>query len=378
MNVRPLQLPEWPALQSVLAQSFNVPENGWDTFRGRLGDENIFVIEQDGQVIGGCGLYRLGQYWQGRSVPLGGIGGVGVAPHMRGKGVARALMAGILQQLALEKVPVAGLFPATQRVYRSVGYEQSGERWCYQAPLSALASFRQEVEILPVDPMDPAIRSRYRPRHGNLDRSPAIWSRLGKPYVGRRYAWLLGEDGYVILGHSPQDTPHWDLEVVDYAAPSLPTARSLLSLLAGHRSLCDHLRWWGAPADPLLALFPEPVWSVTVAQRWMLRIVDVVGAFLGRGWPTGVEEELHLAITDGLLSQNQGNFVLSVGSQGAGVERGGEGRLSLDISALGPLYSGYFSASLLAELGKLRGDPESLALADRLFAAPTPWFREIY
>jgi predicted acetyltransferase len=67
-----------------------------------------------------------------------------------------------------------------------------------------------------------------------------------------------------------------------------------------------------------------------------------------------------------------------VGKDGAQVERGGEGRLQMDVSALGPLYSGYFSASILQELGKLQGDLASVALADQLFAAPVPWMREIY
>lgn len=378
MNVRALHPPEWPALQAVLAQSFNVPAEAWDLHRARLGDENVYVIEQDGQILGGCVLFAMGQYWKGRSVPLGGIGGVGVAPHVRGKGVARALMVGLFSALQERKIPVAGLFPATQRVYRSVGYEQSGERWCYQAPLAALSSVRQEVEMTPVDPMDLAIRARYRPAHGNLDRNDAVWTRLGRIWQGQRYAWLIGGDGYVILHHRSGEGHSWDLEVVDLCVPSAPSARSLLALLASHRSMATQVRWWGAATDPLLAHFPEPVWSVLVAQRWMLRIVDVVGALSGRGWPPGAFGELHLSIRDSLLPGNEGNFVLHVGKEGAVVERGGEGRLQLDISALGPLYSGYFSASILQELGKIEGDRPSLELADQLFTAPVPWMREIY
>lgn len=46
--------------------------------------------------------------------------------------------------------------------------------------------------------------------------------------------------------------------------------------------------------------------------------------------------------------------------------------------ALGPLYSGYYGATALRGLGLADGPEADLALADRLFAAPTPTLREMY
>lgn len=382
LSVRALSPADWPDLVEVLSQSFNAPAAGWDIFRDRIGDENVRVAREGERIVGGCGIYRMGQVWGGKSVPLGGIGGVGVVPDARGRGVAKALMLDVLRWFHELGVPVAGLYPATQRVYRSVGYEQSGERLQYQAPLATLTGFRQEVEAIPVEPLDVRVRAlfaaRYSPVHGNLDRSEAIWGRITQGYVGRRYAWLLGDDGYVILQHQPAESPHWDLDVLDLHAPSPATARSLLALLASHRSMCDKVRWFGAPADPLLGLFPEPTWSVVEAQRWMLRIVDFAAAIAARGWPEGARGEVHLSVDDPLLGHNHGDFVLTV-EGGAGTLRpGGQGDLRLSARALGPLYSGYFSASALVSLGLAEGSVRSIAGADRLFAAPTPWMREMY
>lgn len=381
--VRPLAPQDWLSLAEVLGQSFNAAPMGWDVFRDRLGDENFRVVWEGDRMVGGCGVYPMGQVWGGKSVPLGGVAGVGVAPDARGRGVAKALMIDVLRWLHERGVPVAGLYPATQRVYRAAGYEQSGERLQYQAPLASLAGFRQEVDVIQVEPLDVRVRAliaaRYRPVHGNLDRSEAIWARLTQPTVGRRYAWLLGDDGYVILQHQPPDGyPNWDVDVLDLHAPTAPAGRSLLALLASHRSTAKNVRWYAGPSDPLLALFPEPTWSVAQAQRWMLRIVDFAAAVAARGWPVGVRGEVHLSIDDPLLSHNHGDFVLTVEGGVATLRPGGQGDVRLSARALGPLYSGYFSASTLVSLGLAEGRPSALAVADRLFASPTPWMREMY
>lgn len=383
VTVRPLRESEWLPLVEALSQSFNAPVPGWERFRERLGDEQLRVAyDERERVIGGYAIYPMGQVWHGRSVPLGGIAGVGVLPDARGDGVAKEMMVDALAELHRRRIPVAGLYPATQRVYRSVGYEQAGERVRYEVPLSSLGGFRFEVEVTPVDPVDPqavaVFRERYRPAHGNLDRSDAIWSRLSQPYVGRRFAWLLGEDGYAILQHAPIEGVPFDLELYDYAAPSAATARTLLALLAGHRSMAKKLRWQGAPTDPLLALVPEPTWSVLDLQRWMLRLVDVPAALRARGWAPGVAGELHLRVVDELLAHNVGDLVLTVADGEALVRPGGRGELRVGPRALGPLYSGYFTASQLRALGHLDGLDAAIATADRLFASPTPWMREMY
>ncbi len=382
VTVRPMAAAEWPALVEILAQSFNFPAAGWDSFRARLGDDNFRVACDGARIVGGCGIYRMGQVWMGRSVPLAGLAGVGVAPDMRGKGVARTMMTSVLRELRASGAPMAGLYPASWQVYRAAGYDLAGERVQWELPLPALAGFRAELPVVPVDPASPeataAFASRYRPAHGNLDRSPAIWDRLAKPHVGSRYGWLIGNDAYVILGHTPADAPHWDIEVFDLHAPTAAAGRTILSLLGGHRSLSDKVRWYGSPADALVTLLPEPQVTVAQCQRWMLRIVDFPAALAGRGWPRGMAGELHVDVDDPLLVEHAGAWVITVSDGRAVVRPGGRGELKLTSRSLGPLYSGYLSATALVAAGLASGPDAALELADALFAAPTPWMREMY
>jgi predicted acetyltransferase len=377
---RPATPDDHPGLARVLGQSFNFPEaERWQPFWRRVGPEGLFAVEEGGRIIGGCGVYDMGQRWLGRHVRLGGVAGVGVAPEHRGRGVARALMGSVLEDLARRGLPMAGLYPASQPVYRSVGYEQSGERILYELPLASLAGIRPELPMVQLEAQLPeteeALRARYAPEHGNLDRDGAMWERLLRPTEGRREVWLIGEAGYVVVQPLGQDI-HWNVQVMDYAAPDAATARSLLGLCASLRSLCEKLRWYGSPSDLLLGLVPEVGWSVVQHQRWMLRLVDLGAALAGRGW--AAEGQLELSVEDPLLPHNSGDWRLVVeGGQGR-LERGRGGGLRMGPRALGPLYSGLYSASRLAQLGLLSGSVAGLQAADRLFAAPLPWMRDMY
>jgi predicted acetyltransferase len=378
-STRPLRSDDWPHLQAILAHSFNVHAPGWELFRRRIGDAGFRVVEQDGVLVGGCGVYAMAQRFRGRDVPLAGVAGVGVAPHARGQGAARALMDAVLREQSERGVALAGLYPATQALYRRSGYEQAGRRVQYELPLASLSGFHFECPVAPVPEADrDRIVERYRPAHGNLARTPAIWERIFDGPGVRRHAWTIGEQGYVVLQHSPDGDPRFDLDVLDLRAPDGPTLRTLLAFFGGHRSLATNVRWFGEPDDPLLCFAPEPTWRTCQDQRWMLRIVDLRAALEARGWPEDAAGALHLRVDDPLLSRNHGRFVLEVEGGRAALRPGGAGRLALPAGSLGPLYSGFLSASTLAAWERAEGDPASLALADRLFAAPSPWMREMY
>lgn len=142
--------------------------------------------------------------------------------------------------------------------------------------------------------------------------------------------------------------------------------------------MVDTARWFGSPADPLVATLPEPTWKVTYHQRWMLRIVDVDKALVGRGWPTHLKATLHLKIDDPLLPANSGRRVLTLAEGTATVTPGGRGDLVVPIASLAPLYSGMFDAQTLASLGWISGNAAALSRASVVFSAPLPWMREMY
>ena len=83
----------------------------------------------------------------GEKLACGGVSGVAINAGYRGSGACRLLMEDLIKELHREHVPIASLFPATQRLYRRIGFQQAGA-WCnYTLPMSSLSNYGRELEI---------------------------------------------------------------------------------------------------------------------------------------------------------------------------------------------------------------------------------------
>lgn len=386
--LRPRSDADFATLGKILCQCFNAPEEFWPRYRERLGDDAFRIARRDDRLVGGLAVISMGQWWGGRSVPMAGIAAVGVAPEARGTGVAAEMMRDTVRDLHADGCPLSTLYSAAQRLYRSVGFEIAGHRNAFEIDARALGPADRELTVREVDLDDPSPlteldRRRGEREAGPLDRGRAIWHQLAHPTSGRTYAYLVGPDdapeGYVLFAHAPtKGVWDYDVYVHDLVALTPAAHRRLLTLLADHRSQSGNVRWIGPPADPRLLLFPEPEYRVVETSPWHLRVVDVAAALTGRGWPTGIEEEIHLEFRDDLIPENSGRRVLRIAGGRGAVEEGGRGELRLDVRGLAPLYAGLHSATALAAIGLLEGPPESLRAADGAFAGPDPWMPDSF
>jgi predicted acetyltransferase len=112
----------------------------------------------DGAALVGSAVYLdLRQWWHGRALPMAGVAGVKVAPHEQGRGVGRAMMTEMLQQMAARGYPLSALFPATASLYRSLGWELAGGRYEATVPVRSLRAL-----LAP----DPAIQAGAAPGTG--------------------------------------------------------------------------------------------------------------------------------------------------------------------------------------------------------------------
>jgi predicted acetyltransferase len=379
-------------LTKILARCFGAPASHWEPYFSRVGPGNFRIVRLGEEIAGGLAIYFMGQWFGGKSMPLAGIAAVGVAPEFRGTGVAFELVARTLRELRESGIPLSALYASTQHLYRRVGYEQAGTRCQFMLPTRSIGT---EDRSLPLSAVDPArhevFHDLYRKRAmrsaGNLDRSQAIWERMVSPHPGAdpeelMHAYITGEEGrpegYVVFTQSDREGGY-DLAVRDLVALTPNAARRLLTFFADHRSLARELVWWGPLSDPLACLFPEQDYRVKQVQRWMMRIVDVPKALGMRGYPEDIQEaELHLEVWDDVLPENQGPWVLRVADGQGAVTAGGRGELKLAVSGLATLYSGFLTASQLAEIGFLSGPPHALATATRFFAGPEPWMPDFF
>ena len=376
------------ALRDLLSQSLNAPRERWPIFVSAIGRENLRVLRRGGRIIGGLGLLRMGQWFGGRSVPCGGISAVGIAPDERAQGAAVFLMRAALAELHESGTALSSLFASTQRLYRRVGYEQAGNRYFHELPLSAIGDMDRPLAMSATAlddprPLEELTRQRARVTNGNVDRTPGLWRRILTLPDQTCYAYLIGEtaapDGYVVYYQKADRLGPFSLCIRDMVAITPAAARTLWAFLRDHRSVAESVIWFGPANEPLLNLTEEcRVQRSESDHRWLLRIVHVRRALETRGYPEDVTGELHVDIRDDLLSANHGRFVLSVAEGRGEIHPGGRGDLRADVRGLAPLYSGLFTPAVLRMTGQLEADDRTLATAARLFAGPEPWMAEMF
>jgi predicted acetyltransferase len=366
----------------ILDQCFNSPPNSGIYFN-RVGLENFRTLRQTGQIVGGLALLHMGQWFGGQCVPMTGIAAVGIAPEYRGAGAALSLMQQMLQELSANEVPLSALYPATQRLYRKVGYEQAGTLCGWEMPTESIQKQeRSPVQAMPLshETLQPLYQQQAKLTNGNLDRNAALWQQVLQPAEKETlYGYLLGPtdrpEGYLIYSQQ-RINGKTILQVKDWVVLSPAAVQGFWAFVADHRSMLKQVRWRGSAIDPLTLGLAEQTATLTFTERWMLRIVNVVKALEKRGYPAGVEAELHLEIHDDLLPENNGKFILSV-SQGRGeVTPGGKGELQLDIRGLAPLYTGLFTPAQLQLTGHLA--TAALSTATLLFAGTSPWMPDSF
>ncbi len=366
--------------------SFGLSLEDAHIFIRRAGNENIRLLCEDGAVSGGLIVLKCGQWFGGRCVPTAAIVAVATAPHRRGFGVASKLMNAMLREMRDDSVPISTLYPATVAYYRKLGYGLAGGRFQVRLPASALPHPDRALPIRPMVEEDADRIERFYDQwaqwnHGNLRRHSYHWARVRSPRGKDARGFVIERDGNIegylyCLQERPEDAHDVTLKVTDFAATTPQASRRILDFLADHRSMVAEVILHTGPADPLLTLLPETAYALRLELYWMVRVINVAKALEARGYPAGLEAELHLQIDDQSLGANSGRYVLTVSDAAGQVRPGGDGLLRMSQRALATMYAAHLSPHALHAVGLLHGDPDQLAAAQSVFAAPAPWMRD--
>jgi predicted acetyltransferase len=345
-------------------------------------------------MVASARYFDMRQWWHGRSLPMAGVAGVKAAPEAQGRGVGRALMTGLLEQVAAEGYPLSALYPATSALYRSVGWEMAGGQYDITVPARSLRSL-QPPDPLSAAPDAPAGSVR---RAGPADAAEiiALDSELQAAarhcgpatFDAATLAGLLDDPGiFCYLAPDGLLSYQWNRggdEVLAYRvqAGSAATARALWSILASHGTMVSGVRAFVNPADPVSWLVREPDVTLHRREMWMLRLVDAPAAIAGRGFPESAALATPLSLRDAELPANSGQWMLEIGGGKGSLNRASPepvpassaGPLRLGARGLAAMYAGTPLATLRQAGLAAGGEPGADPALDQAFAGTAYMF----
>lgn len=351
-------------------------------------DRCVVVAGPRGEVAAASHVRPFGQWFGGRPVPLAGYSPVAVLPEFRGRGWARAVTAGHYDDLRQRGEVVAGLFPASLALYRSVGFELAGSYVARRLAAADVAGIRpsRPVEVRRGTPADvEAVHRCYEgagaQQDGLLVRPVGWWSRRLPPELGDALLYVVDGPspdvvaGYAIARRGPGREPFdYSMSVTEVVAHDPDVLRALWRVVGSSGSQAPDLHVIGPAEDDLLLLLDHHAPDTVRSEiRWMLRLVDLPAAVAARGWNPLASGRVEVAVTDVHAPWNDGRWTIEVDGGEARATPGGAGTVEVTIGALSSWWAGYASASRLARTGGLASsDPVALRAMDGLAPAGAP------
>jgi predicted acetyltransferase len=350
----------------------------------------------DGRVVGGSAMISFEVTVPGdRQVPLGGVTSTAVVATYRRQGLLRRMMQAMFDEACERGEPLAGLSASEGSIYGRYGYGPATRRtrWEIERAQARFLSRRAPGGSLEITDAETA-RHAWRAVHdavrasrvGELSATPDKWSDLNDAPNGtagpRRY--LIHRDpGGSVDGVANYRLP-WSSNIAEAGtlvveglqAANGDAYRAMWQLLldfdltrkviAAPRPSDEPLRW--------MLDNPRAMRVTRQSDSLWIRLLDVQAALEARTYDTGGTIVLGIE-SDPMCPGNEGSWRLDGGPDGAGCTRvTTTPDLVIDLQALGSLYLGGMSASLLATAGRIRGDRKSVSLLSRMFRTdPEPF-----
>lgn len=373
------------------AVSFGRPqdESAWEQWRDRLERGEVYGIVDDDVVIGQARLVPTYHRFGRRPVAALDLASVAVPPQHRGKGVASALTLDAAAIGTASGFGLSVLFPATTSLYRRLGWEHAGSLTRYRVRTRALPT--RGPRLRPADQATdgPAIE-RCRERAvgaipGVAVRPPERWD----AFDDADYRYVLDDPtqrgevaAYALVDHE-RDPDDWQFRyrLRDWAATTREGLEAIAALVGSSASFARYAMFTDAWPSRWSQLLPEQDLEVVGGLHWMARGLDLPSAIASRGFPTGLALAVTLRIDDepaleGAVPTGPWRLEVAGGAGHLTEVPGADVRLAA--LAVGPLYTGFRSATELSALGLLRGPTEALELLDAAFAGPPPTLLDFF
>jgi predicted acetyltransferase len=296
--------------------------------------------------------------FDGQSLKMSGIGGVGTLPEARKGGYVRMIFEKLLPEAYEQGAVFSNLTPFSHAFYRRFGYELACARHELRIPAGEFADLKMRGRFTQIFPGDDTgdlalIHSAYIAglNHGICrDYWPdnRAWRVFTKndPYATGCFLYLWRDDAgspraYIKYQHEKEEGENIK-NVVELAFTDRKALYGVLSIVSGLSTQFAAFKWlMPAFIDP--TDFIASMWDVkqSIIPRDMTRVINVKAALEAMRRPEG-EGAYTLEVDDPRIQANTGRYAVEYGPEGTRVSFTGKAAdLRCDIPALSQLVTGY-------------------------------------
>jgi predicted acetyltransferase len=351
------------------------------------GVETTWLAERGGRTVGAFRAFALTQHMHGAELPMMGLAAVAVDETARRRGVGRELCRHAVLVGRERGDLLSVLYPFRPFFYESLGWGTVGELHTYRFRPESLAATSGGEVRRGTNGDAAAIAACYadvaRRTNGLIRRTSRVW-RHHLEAEGTQ-AYVTGDDqleGYALVRYgraaSPDERPLYVRELV---AATAEAYASILGWISAQRDTWRVIVYEATPDEHFVHRLTEPrppgfqgtrnLWApvARVIRGPMLRLLDVPGALEARQrWgPAPPHMQVGLELTDPLVPENEGPFVLEYDGSRVAVRRGSaRPLLRMPIAVLAQIYAGELRVRDALSLGMAVEEGDASA-ADALF-----------
>jgi predicted acetyltransferase len=385
----------------MIRLAFNVSPDEmrfWQDMLGATTGNSRGLFDSEGRLLCGMSIIDNGALYfrSDRPITTALITAVASPPQHRRKGYIRQLFEGMYTEQREQGVALTALYPFYFPFYRSFGYELAHDSANCSVKIGQFRQWRKAAERGTFVPLDiTAIKEallKKDEKGGKGDSEAALsdvmklqtmyaaWAKGNLGMIARDDKWWLRKffhkeqpvpayiyydpegrpAGYII--YHLEDKGNWirDMVIHEMVGVDREAREAIYGFIYNHDSQAEKAAFW-TPVDaafPSLLNDPREA-EVKVHAGYMLRLLNVEGAFHQRAFVPEAQGEFTFALTDEMVPEISGAYHVAVADGKASVERlkgGAEEKagISLDARALAQLYSGYKSPRHAAAGGQIK------------------------
>jgi len=334
-------------------------------------EENQKIDPLDHPADWACGVFENGKLlagtyeidylmrFDGHSVKMTGIGGVGTLPEARKGGHIRRIFEKLLPEAYEKGVVFSNLTPFSHDFYRKFGYEIACNRNRLTIDTGDLSEIRSKGEFVHILPGDDTtllaeVHSSYieNINHGiHRDSWPEnrAWKRFTKedPCASGIYAYLWKDEtgkarSYIKYQDVLEEGEH-NMSVIELAFIDKKGLYGALGIVGGLSAQFENFKWLMPTFIDPLDFFAGDAWSIEqeIRPRDMTRVINVKTALELMRRPC-CEGEYIIEVEDENISANSGKYLVQFGREGSKVSlTKKDADICCDMPTLSQLVTGY-------------------------------------